>query len=49
MTGNLSKDGEGERIPGRQQLSQGHEFAVFDQDVRSIDDLITRHFAAAPS
>ena len=47
MTGDLSKDGERKRIPGRQQLVLGHLIAVLDQDVRAVNDLVASDLAAA--
>ena len=47
MTSNFGKNREGERIPRRQQLILRNAAAVFDENVRAVNDLITRSFATA--
>src|SRR5581483_102834 len=46
-TRNFGQNRKSERVPSRQQLILRNHLAVFDQNVRAINDLIARDFAAA--
>ena len=46
MPSYFRKDGERERIPGRQKLILGDTLIVFHEDVRAINDLVARNFAS---
>ena len=47
VSSDFRKDGEGERVPGRQQLILCDQISVFNQNVRAVNDLIARDFTAA--
>jgi hypothetical protein len=47
VTSNFRKDRESERVPCSQQLILSYACAVFDQDVRTVNDLVTRSFTTA--
>ena len=49
MTSDFGKDRERERVPRRQQLILRDASAVFDEDVRAVNDLVTRCFAPRSS
>src|SRR5262249_42603915 len=43
----FSQDRERERVPRGQQLILRHAAAVFDENVRAVNDLVTRRFTTA--
>ncbi len=47
LAAHFAQDREGERVPSRQQLILRDSVAGFDQNVRAINNLITRDFTAA--
>src|SRR5690349_2232903 len=46
VSGDFSQDRERERVPRGEQLVLRHASAVFDEDVRAVNDLVTRGFTA---
>src|SRR5205085_52129 len=47
VSSNFGKDSERERVPRRQQLVLRDAAAILDEDVRTVNDLVTRRFTAS--